>query len=171
MKKLMIVVAMLMLAGCEQESQTKTATSAAQAVAQAPIKTHNYSLKEGYEYGYERAVSVEQANKGQVASSLMMAKFAGQRNGKYQVYATADESPGAVIVAECSNPCEFMKVMVFFRGEHINTQRMRVAPEIIGWMMLEDAINGKLDQYVAERNGKKMHIWFDEQKGIIATPI
>lgn len=166
MKKFGIAVFVgLALAGCGKESQIQAADTA-HAVAPAPIKDHNYSLKDGFEYGYERDVTIEEANNGKAASSLLMTRFAGQHDGKYQVYMKADQVPGTIVVAECTNPCEFMKSMVFYQGEHQSTERIRVAPGIIGWMMLEDAINDKLEQFVLDNNGKKYNVWFDEKKGI-----
>lgn len=158
------------LAACGQPEQPKPVSAPAAVAPVAPVKTHNYSLRDGFEYGYERAVSPEQQQKGQLASALMMAKFAGQRDGKYQAYSKDADQIGSVVVLECSNPCEFMKVMVFVEGGHVSTQRLRVAPGIIGWMILEDAINGELEQYVAERDGRKFTVWFDEKKGLVTTP-
>lgn len=170
MEKLIgVVLAGLMLVGCGKETQTTSFKPTAQAVAPALVRTHNYSLKDGYEYGYERALTVDEANKGQAASSLVMARFVGQRDGKYQVYVKNEDAPGYVEVAECTNPCEFMKNMVFNQGEHVSTERLRVAPRVMGWLMLEDAINGQLEQYHLKSDGRKYSVWFDEQKGQINT--
>jgi len=174
MKMLAFALAMVLasfLAGCGQQEPPKQAAAPAAVVPAPPVKTHNYSLKDGYEYGYERAVSAVEQQRGQATSVLIMAKYAGQYEGKYQIYMKPPEQPGSVVVAECSNPCEFMKVMVFFQGEHVTTERMRTAPGIIGWMILEDAINGELEQYVAEKNGRKIVFRFDEKKGLITSPL
>lgn len=151
------------------EAPRQQAAEPAKVVPAAPVKTHNYSLKDGYEYGYEQAISQEERNKGVAANSLMMARFAGQKDGKYQVFTKSRGDSGAIVVAECSNPCEFMKVMSFYQGRHVSTERMRVEPNVIGWMMLEDAINGELQQFVGESEGRKMTVWFDEKKGLTRT--
>lgn len=162
----------ILLAGCGQQDAPKQQTDVpAKVIPAKPAKTHNYSLKDGYEYGYEMAVSRDDQNKGQVATSLMMAKFAGQTDGKYQVFMKSPEDGNANIVAECTNPCEFMKVMVFYQGSHVSTERMRVAPGIIGWMILEDGINGQLQQFIGDRDGRKYTVWFDEKKGITRTAV
>lgn len=170
-KALILLLTAGVLGGCGQPQEAPKQAEPAKAIPAKPAKTHNYSLKDGYEYGYEQAVSLEDQNKGQAVNSLMMAKFAGQSDGKYQVFMKSPQDGNANIVAECTNPCEFMKVMVFYRGNHVSTERMRVAPGIIGWMILEDAINGELQQYVGEKDGRKYTAWFDENKGIQRIPL
>ncbi|MDD4930484.1 MAG: hypothetical protein PHP85_14605 [Gallionella sp.] len=150
---------------------TPPVAETAAVVPQSKVKSHNYSLKDGVEYGYERAVSVEEANKGQAAASLLMAKFVGIQDGKYQVMAAVGSSPNTVVVVECTNPCEFIKNMVYYQGQMVSSQRIRVTPDLIAWLMLEDAINGHLEQYIKETNGKKFFLWFDETKGVIKTEI
>lgn len=173
MNKVFIAAAFaVVLFGCEQqESPRAAANDPAKIAPPVPVKTHNYSLRDGYEYGYERALSNEDRNKGQATSALMMAKYAGQRDGKHQVYIKNTEVAGAVIVAECTNPCDFLKSMVFYQGNLVSSERMRVMPGLIGWMMLEDAINGELEQFVTEKNNRKATVWFDEKKGLIVTPL
>lgn len=145
----------------------KTDTSTvAQATPAAPAKGHNYSLKDGYEYGYERDVSADEQNRGQAANALMMARFAGKIDGKYQVFMKSSEDHNGTLVVECTNPCEFMKIMAFYQGQHVKTERVRVTPDIIGWSILEDAINGQMQQFVEDRDGRKYTIWFDENKGM-----
>ena len=43
-------------------------------------------MKDGYEYGYEQAISQDAADSGQVATSLLMFKFVGEKDGNYQVF-------------------------------------------------------------------------------------
>ncbi|WP_426714979.1 hypothetical protein [Chromobacterium violaceum] len=38
---------------------------------------HDYSMKDGFEYGYEQAVSENDQKKGQAANELLMFKYAG----------------------------------------------------------------------------------------------
>lgn len=140
----------------------------AQTVAPVEIKTHNYSLKDGYQYGYERAISTEDANQGKAASELLMVRYAGTKGGDFQAY-VIDGS--LIAVFQCSSPCEFIKIMTFMNYEHIKTDRMRAVEGTMGWSVMSDAINGKLDQYIGQRNGKNVHVWFDEKNGAISTPI
>ncbi len=166
------LVAMLMavvVTGCGQEQSAAEAAAPAEIVAATPIIEHHYSLKDGLEYGYEQAVSLDAQNAGQVAGKLMMFKFAGENGGLYQAY--SKDASGAITVAECANPCEFIKVMVFYDGEHINTERMRATEGTIGWHVMADAINGKMEQYQIDKNGKKYTVWFDEKKGPKTTEI
>lgn len=166
MKKLYLFVALLSLAlaGCGNGQQTSAIPEKpAQVVPPMPVKDHEYSLKDGVEYGYERAVSAEEANQGKAASQLLMVRYAGTKGGDYQAYI----KDGLVIaVFQCSNPCEFIKIMTYLDGEHVKTERMRATEGTVGWSVMADAINGKLQPYVGERNGRKFNVWFDERKGV-----
>ena len=136
-----------------------------------PAKQHNYSFKDSYEYGYERAVSDQEKNNGIVTPPLVVFKYAGHRDDKYQVYVKDQIVRGAVTVLECSNPCEFIKAMTFYNGEMRKKEHLRAMDKTLGWLALEDAINGRLEQYVTERNNRKVTIWFDEKKGVNFTPV
>lgn len=153
----------MLMAGCGE----KVPETQAAAAPEAPKVEHNYSLKDGIEYGYEQAVSQDQQNAGHVASTLMMFKYAGAKNGIHQTYMTSEA--GAVTVAECANPCEFIKVMVFVGGQHASTERMRAKDGSIGALVMDDAINGQLEQGFEEENGQKFTLWFDEKDGVKIT--
>lgn len=173
MKTISVTIAVCAaLIGCGQQDGQKQGGAEPAKIAQAePVKTHNYSLRDGFEYGYEQALSKDDINRGQAAQSLVMAKYAGTRDGKYQIYILNPAIPGSATVAECTNPCEFMKVMSFFQGKFVSVERLRVVPGILGWMILQDAINGDLEQYFGEKKGQKFNLWFDEKKGLIVTPV
>lgn len=174
MKKLMVVMlASGVLFGCGQGEAPRASTPEIKAEVIPPpvVKKHNYSMVDGYEYGYEKALSQNDINKGQVTAPLLMARYNGQRDGKYQVYTKPEDAPGTTLVLECTTPCEFMKTMIFYQGELLSTQRMRAAPGVIGWMMLEDAINGEMERYVGSRDGRPVHLWFDEKKGVSYIPV
>lgn len=176
MKKLAIVMVLsgLFLVGCDSGQNTQQVSveeaPTAEIAQSTPKVDHWYSMKDGYEYGYEQGISQDQQNAGQGAATLMMFKYAGQKDGMYQAY-SKDAASGAIVVAQCSNPCDFIKLMTFFQGEHLKTDRMKATEGTIGWLVMADAINGKLEQYVMDKNGKKAHVWFDEQKGVISTPV
>ncbi len=167
------------LLGCG-EAKTEAAKPAAQSTetvseapeAAAPAKSdHYYSMRDGDEYGYERAISQDEQNQGQAANQLLMVKYAGQKDGKYQVYVQDKQTFG---VFECSAQCDYIKSMTFFGKEHIKTERMKGGPESVAGAALTDAINGKLEQAkVAKKSdkSKKMHIWFSEEDGIELTSI
>ena len=74
---------------------------------------------------------------------------------------------------QCNNPCDFIKVMVFLDGEHIKTERVKAVAGSIGWTVMSDAINGRLEQYIQmnKQTNKKVNVWFAEQEGMEATPI
>jgi len=171
---LSLILSSALLAGCGDNTSSQQATASqdkpAEIVPSVPIKDHQYSMKDGFEYGYEQGLSENQQNAGQVASTLLMFKYAGQKDGAFQVY-TKDAVNEVIAVMQCSNPCDFMKVMTFYQGENIKTERMRATEGSIGWAVMSDAINGKLQQYFVDKNGKKLAIWFDEKKGITSTPV
>ncbi|MHB1333413.1 MAG: hypothetical protein ACYCY1_12515 [Sulfuriferula sp.] len=175
MKKIAIVMVLsgLLLAGCDSGQNTKQVSveeaPSAEIAQAAPKPDHFYSMKDGQEYGYEKGISQDQQNAGQVAAALMMFKYAGQKDDLYQVYSTTPG--GGAIVMQCSNPCDFIKTMAFFQGAFVSAERFKATDGALGWAVLTDAINGKLEQYVTEKHGKKAHIWFDEHKGLTNTPI
>ena len=154
------------LIGCEDQQQTQAE------IAEVPVKVeHHYSLKDGYEYGYEQAISQDAADSGQAASTLLMFKYAGTKDGVYQAY--TKEASGAISVLQCNNPCDFLKIMVFYDGEHLKTERMKATEGTIGWSVISDAINGQLEQYVGENKstGQKLNVWFTEKDGLITKPL
>lgn len=173
--KAMVCAAVLvgLVAGCSDspKESAKPVASAPQTpepiIATPPARTHNYALRDGYEYGYERPPSQEEINKGQATTALSMVKYAGVSNGNHQAY-MHDKASNAVVVVECAKPCEFMKVMIFARpnGPAISTDRMRASPGVLGAMIIEDAINGELEQFIGERDGRKYTVQFNEKSGL-----
>lgn len=168
-KLILLTAAALILTGCDNNASAPK--PAAEIALETPKIDHYYALKDGTEYGYEQAVSVDSANAGQAASTLLMFKYAGEKDGVYQAY--AKESTGAITALECNNPCEFIKINVFYNGEHLKTERMKATEGTIGWSVMADAINGKLEQHVAKhkKTGQKAHVWFSEHDGMVVTPI
>lgn len=170
MKKAMWMLMVLALAGCGDEAGTKGISSEpAEAEVVPPVKAeHLYSVEDNGEYGYERGISQNDQQEGRVANSLLMFRFAGQRDGKYQAY--HKEGP-AVVAMECSNPCEFIKAMTFYDGELIKKEMVRATEGSIGWSVMSDAINGYMKPYVAGKQGKEYQLTFDEKRGIQKVPV
>lgn len=176
MKKIILLVALsaVYLGGCGHDSQEQAAATLTEQekVVAEPVKIdHYYAMRDGYEYGYEQGISQNSTNDGQVASTLAMFKFAGEKDGVYQVF--AKNSMGAFDVIQCTNPCDYFKEMIFFNGVHIKTERVKAVENSIGWSVMTDAINGKLEQYVGmnSKTRKKVTVWFDEQIGMKGTTI
>lgn len=170
---ILLTVVALALTGCDNNSNASKDKQkpVAEIALDTPQIDHYYSLKDGSEYGYEQAVSLDSANAGQAAPTLIMFKYAGEKSGVYQAY--MKEDTGAVTSLECNNPCEFIKINVFFDGQHIKTERIKATEGTIGWLVMADAINGKLEQHIAihKKTGEKAHVWFTEQDGMLITPI
>lgn len=163
MKKLFVMIASVaILSGC---GDSKTAD------VSPPSKTpdHHYAMKDGDEYGYQQGISENDLKSGQHAKSLLMIRYLGQRNGVYQTYMNLNDVGSAVM--ECTNPCQFLKTMTFVGNTFVSKDRIPVAPGILGQEIMEDAINGKLEQYVQEKNGKRFSLWFDEKSGVKRTEI
>lgn len=157
----------ILLTGCGK-APAPTPVAQAEIVPPAPVIDHYYALKDGYDYGYERVVSAEDANQGKVASDLLMFRYAGKQGDKYQAYMKVDN---VVTVSECVNPCEFIKIITLLDGSPVKVDRMRAVPNSIGWLVMADAINGKLEPFTKMYNGKKISLWFDEKKGIQTNPV
>lgn len=127
-----------------------------------------YSLKDGYEYGYEKVLSDADVKAGKVASTLIMFKYAGKKDNTYQVFNT-DQS--VYTVFQCKEPCEFIQIMTFDDSRILSKETMRAVYGSVAQVVMDDARNGMLEQYVGEATGVKVNVWFDESKGVIATPV
>lgn len=173
-------IALLSLIGCgdgaENTTQIKTSTAVQPGTpkpkteAKIPAsKDHQYSMRDGKEYGYETELSQQDKANGIGANSLTMVRYAGFRNGKYQAFSYTD---GIYSVLECEYPCEYMKVMTFSKGQHIHTERMKVYEGVIGWSIMQDAMHGKLEQSIQISQDKKKRntLWFSEENGIELIP-
>jgi hypothetical protein len=134
--------------------------------AMAP--SHYYSMEDGGEYGYERELSQNDQESGTVTNSIVMFRYGGKHDDKYQVY-TKDGD--AVTAMECTNPCEFIKVLTFYEGEFIKKEIIKGTEGSIAYGAMMDAINGKMKPYVAGKQGKEYLLTFDEKRGIHKVPI
>ncbi len=168
-----------MLGDEESSSNTETAKSEiiasdvpATGLESSSVPTpviHNYSLKDGYEYGYEAVLSENDKANGKVAADVLMFKYAGDRDNTVQVY---QKSGDIATIIECVFPCEFLKIITYSTSlGYISTDRMRRTAGTIGAMVIADALNSELEQYVAERDGKKYNVWWDEQSGVSYTAL
>lgn len=165
-----LALAFIGLTACGQsQQQTSTAPAPVAEIVEAPVADHYYSMKEGLQYGYETALSEDQRAAGQMANTLTMFKYAGEKDGVYQVY--TEESGNVFTSIQCTNPCDFMKIMMFADHELISTERLKATEGTIGWLVMADAINGKLERYQGKAGNEMMNVWFDEEDGFTATPV
>jgi hypothetical protein len=168
MKKNIMVTALLslVLAGCgkDEPATQDTAQVEASTPVQPKLPDHYYVMQDGEEYGYSRALSKDQKNAGQAATSLMMFRYAGQRNGKYQLHVTDGIN---IMAAECSNPCEYIKTMSFMDADYlrnkISIERLQNAPDSIIHFAFEDAFAGKMQPYAVKRGGKDVQMWVTDK--------
>lgn len=168
-------MALLLIVGCSQQNNTSTAASQpaisdASAASEAVVEKHNYVVKDGLEYGYESELSQNDKDQGKVANTVLMFRFAGEKDGRYQVYIKQGDLSE---VAECEKPCDYIKIMRFSGNVMIDKEMVSGRNQSIGRMALDDAINGYMEQFVGTptRGGTKpYHVWFTEQ-GRILEPV
>lgn len=139
---------------------------------QPPARDHNYVMQDGMKYGYPAAISEQARQAGQVAEQLVMALYAGKRDGKHQIHIL----DGTVVTAlECAEPCQYLKVMAYmdnpYMAPQVKVETLAFNPSAVGSLMMEDALRGKLKQYGRKIDGKVYHLWVDEQKGMRTFPV
>lgn len=125
-------------------------------------------MQDGLEYGYEQAVSVDDKNKGQVASKILMFKYLGERGDVMQLH---NRQGDVHIIFECQRPCEFIKQMIFINGTMQRKEHLRAIEGSIAWAVTQDAMNGYLKPYERDRAGKASSLWIDEKKGMQWSPV
>ena len=162
-----IIAALLSACGENQQAPQAQNEPTKQAIKGAD---RYYVLEDNGAYGYERALSENEIKRGQGTAPIVMARYVGEKDGKWQV---AIEDGSIISVFECSKPCEFIKAMVFDldeKGRALNVERMRGQPGILAYSILQDAINGKLANRMGIKKDSKIYsVWFDENKGPILT--
>ena len=177
----LIFIGVLALTGCDkgpktEKPVTQTSSQASSAPSSEPeqfaSKRHFYDFNEGLEYGYSAAISTNQQQAGLSANQVIMVKYAGERNGKYQIHL----SQGNVVTAiECSNPCEVMKIMSFIDADYmrdqVNVERFRFNLGTVGGMAITDALSGELRQYAVGIDGKRYQLWVEEDRGYRRYPL
>lgn len=162
MVRYLLICALLVGCGHNKDDFSQPKETQAQEVS-APLPTHNYAVYLDDEYGYQPALSENQLNNGQVASTLFMLKYLGEKNGKYQLFTKQNDN--VMTVMECQNPCQFIKLHHLVNGIGVvKTEVMEAAPDSIGKLAFDDAINGELQQFVKEDGGKRYTVWLDGKK-------
>lgn len=146
-------------------SQTAAGASPAGAPGVAgATRPHNYEFRDGMDYGYKRALSADQVAAGQATASLVMFRYAGERDGKHQVHS----SDGNVFTAlECERPCRVIKVLSFvdadYLRDNVRVERLEYQPGTIAASVMDDAFAGRLNQYGMSRGNKAFQVWVDER--------
>lgn len=134
-------------------------------------KQHYYSLKEGNSYGYEKELTEHDRQSGVMAKSLVMFKYSGSKEGIHQVYSD-DQLTKTLIVIECSDPCEFLKILTYYNGsESPIIERMRTAEGTIGFSVMSDAISGNLEPVYKVKDGIKHRIWLTDHGTMMEQPV
>jgi hypothetical protein len=157
---LRIIMLSLLLVGCGQSvnSQNDSAT----ADMQAAEESHHYAVYSDGEYGYERAVSEDDKNAGQIASTVMLFKYLGEKDGLYQVMHT--ESEGVDLVLECENPCKFIRTYTLVNHQLGRKEMLPATEGTIGYLVMDDAINGRLKRHIFGTEGLQHTMWYSNSK-------
>lgn len=167
MKALIALMAAVLLVGCGQQDAPK---SAAPEIAPVVLPEHNFVMRDGMKYGYPAAISEEARKAGQVAETLVMVLYAGEKDGKQQVHIIDGVSVSAF---ECESPCQHIKVMSYIDNPYLKNQikveYIATRPDSLGYLMMQDALRGKLDQYGVGDENKRYTVWVDEKKGMQRT--
>jgi hypothetical protein len=140
------VLALLALAfaACSQSPPQKTreaAASSAPASSAPPAlaqPAHHYAFQNGDQYGYMSAAHVEVGQEGE-AQKPVMVRYLGMEDGLYTI---AEVQDGAVVVAQCSAPCQQVRI----RGKDLD-QTLDLNPNSIVYEAMTDAMNGQLQIY------------------------
>lgn len=144
--------------------------AASQAAPAPRPPVHNYVMRNGGMYGYERAISEAERKAGLQVVPLQMFGYAGERDGMHMVFQTHGAS--GVVAAHCEDPCSFMKVMTFSRSKYLRTELIRFERRSLLGAAMDDALRGRLERYVDNRNPKRpLHVWCSERKGCTGEPI
>lgn len=121
-----------------------TLIAAAGAAPEKVAPDHYYALRDGFEYGYEQALSEDDKNAGTQASPLMMTRFMDVTDGIYTVEII--KGPASAIFT-CEYHCEFIKSKQFAYGQLVNSEILRNAKGSVVWAIMQDAQSGKLSPY------------------------
>ena len=153
-----VVLICCLLVACGQSKDDFSQPKEAAQAEEVKAPEHHYAVYMDGEYGYQPEVSENQRNDGKVASTLFMVKYLGEKNGKYQLFTKQNEK--LMTVMECQKPCEYIKVNHIISGLGVvKTEVMEAAPDSLGRLAFEDAINGQLEQFVKEDSGKQYTVW------------
>jgi hypothetical protein len=143
-----IALLALTLAACNAQPQkaeqaaassAPASSAAASSAAAAPAQpAHHYAFQNGDQYGY---ISGAHGQPGQdpAADKPTIVRYLGMEDG---VYTIAEVQDGAVVVAQCSAPCQQVRI----RGKDLD-QTLDLNPNSIVYEALTDAINGQLQVY------------------------
>lgn len=125
-----------LLVACSSQAPEQSSDASSETMVSEP--THNYSLKEGQDYGYKSGISEEDQKAGKVASEIIMFRYLGVKKDLH-VIQMIDNDGSPLTKISCMNPCEFMK---FDSGE-----RVEYNADSLGGAVMHDALSGELEVY------------------------
>jgi hypothetical protein len=146
--------------GCNSNANPQPPDASNKVASEQPHKP-SFATKDGQDYGYVRALTDDDKQKGVAGSAVVMFRFFGAVGSKYQV--GTQTTRGSFVVFEGEAPFEFVKAYSFFDNRLIEKETLRMQPNAIARLALEDARHGSLQQYRATRDGKPGRLMFDEQ--------
>jgi hypothetical protein len=134
----------LTLAACKAPPQKAKEVAASSSAPASSARTapaqpaHHWAFQNGDQYGYLSG-SHGEAGQGGEAEKPTIVRYLGMKDG---VYTIAEVQDGAVVVAQCAQPCQQVRL----RGKDLD-QTLDLSPSSIVYAALTDAINGQLQVY------------------------
>lgn len=125
------------------QNQPEVQTQTQPAVPQVST-SHNYVLSQGDGlYGYERAVSEDEAQQGILSVPLVMILYDGIIDGKY-TFDVQGANKFNFSRVSCASPCIFFDQNTIVNGVVVNKETLRAIPGTIAAEIIEDVQNGYL---------------------------
>lgn len=167
---LVSVSVVLVLGGCgKAEESPQASPGAVTAAPQMKLPAHNYSVKDGSEYGYQSKLTEEDVRQGKAAISLRMFSYLGERDGLHQVML---REGNVRLIAECANPCVHARVYRFIDGDFIDREIYAMNPSMLLSQVFDDALAGQLEQLQGMRDGRLVSFWVDTaEKRVVHYPV
>lgn len=122
-------------------SSTSAAADALAAAQTAAPPPHNWTSKDGDEYAYASEISEDDRKAGKAVADVVMFKYLGEHDGNYTVQSTQN---GVTATAECSNPCQIVKV-TSRSPLGVNVQHVTFTEASLVGAALTDAMNGQME--------------------------
>lgn len=98
-------------------------------------------------YGYEPALSEDDVRAGKATKALVMMRYIGLKDGNYILLLVDEDDPSISNRITCKAPCDFAKSQTMDGKSVLQTETLRVVPNSLIGVMIEDAMSGQLTPY------------------------
>lgn len=145
----------------------RPAPTEAVALTKPPEPQHFYSIADGGEYGYEPARTQQDIEAGVAATSFVMVRYLGTRDGQLQIATVLNKY--ALQVMDCRQPCDIVRVRAFSSGQMISKELIRPDPTAIVALALRDAATSQLKPWQT-KDGKFVFYGDDHRRHFYDSP-